>query len=119
MRGVTASLEELTAWSLEELTAEVKARLPEGQELILGPNRVAIKGLDSILWEESGLDVRVLLYSAYAFLTGLPDPSDASPWVRRQPRNVVRRPLPDQSIPDPGDLDPEEIESVYFGRHSK
>lgn len=115
------TLEELTAWSLEEIEAEIRGRLPEGWRL--NPvwietgyweySLVRPEGQDwKTEWNDQGVDRRILAYNAFAWLW-LKDTPTTGRWSRRQELTtaVVSQHVADR-IPDPEDLNPVEIDNL-------
>jgi len=122
------SLEEMTAWEPEDIEAEIRLALPKdwsfqsgcsenGGWAVIGDEEGQIK------WETASVpDERLLLFNAYGWLTtrGMEPKNPA--WARRkgvtpQPR-IGQFSLPGVSVPDPEDLDPAEIASVYSENRS-
>lgn len=113
---------DIAAWSVDELRQQLQETLPKGWRIeqgdhggqlwlrLLQPNGEAA-------WDNIHFDARTLLLDAYCWL-GLreqPRPTpETSVWGRRRreltTRDVTRRAL---SIPDPEDLDPNEVRLVY------
>ena len=79
------------------------------------------EGAEKILFEDWGIDFRILLFNAIGWLMqrSQPKPAPGSPWVRRHDdtrarvQKVVFRGA--AGAPDPADLDPGEIQAVYGG----
>ena len=115
-----ATLEEMTAWSTDEIRGEVRKLLPSSWKLSLRPDtsgywRIWIEEDQKIIWEATETDERRALFEAYGYLWMKQRPLREvdSPWVRRSPMfDPPRRSVSDSS-PDPEDLDPDEVESVY------
>jgi hypothetical protein len=113
---------EVTAWSLEEVRQSLQQSLPDGWKLEQGSTEgylwVRLLQSDgSEAWNTIHLDERNLLLAAYCWLLlrGQPVPTpDVSAWGSRRGeltmRGVTRRAL---NLPDPEDLDPDEIRAVY------
>lgn len=118
-------LEELTAWSNENIAAETQASLPPGWRFSYGLDREAgwwakiVNAEGDVQWEQSYvLDERLVLFAAYGWLN-LRDCKPQHPaWARR--RELFPKPrtgkltLPGTEVPDVPDLDPAEIQAVYF-----
>lgn len=115
------TLEEITAWSQEEIEAEIRRRLPSGWR----QNPVWAEGgywdytLESptadgwnVEWLNQGVDRRLLALSAFGWLW-LKDQPRQDRWHRRQEltREAVTQKVADL-VPDPEDLDPEAIEHL-------
>lgn len=125
------TLEEVTAWSGEELEAEARHLLPEGWGLSYeqgtdGWWRASIFDAEQqVVWADSHADPRHLLLNAYGWLLVRGQQPTDPQWRRRRelsPR-AVRGDLGLRgvTIPDPEDLDPSEVRAVYGERsnHSK
>jgi hypothetical protein len=125
------SLEEMTTWTVEDIQAQIDAykakdlffRFDFDRELMFWHAR--FERFDEaqrkrvIVWEDHGADERITLFNAFGWV-----------WARSQtplPKDSPWRPRPDvtlhhvnqkvaargHSVPDPEDLDPEEIKAVY------
>jgi hypothetical protein len=119
------TIEEMSAWTLDELKVEIHQALPPGWSFNYGWNE-DVDGWATIhdetgktAWETAGVwDETLLLFNAYGWLTTRNVEPKNPVWARR--RGVVPKPvvgqysLPGVSVPDPEDLDPAEIASVYF-----
>src|SRR5512137_783473 len=117
------SLEEMTAWESEDIEDAIRQALPKGWQFEYGCSESggwAVIGDEEgqIKWETTGVpDERLLLFNAYGWLiTRGMEPRNPA-WALRkgsipQPK-VGQFSLPGVSVPDPEDLDPAEIESVY------
>jgi hypothetical protein len=118
-------LEELTAWTNNDIAAETRASLPPGWRFSYGLNRETgwwakiANPEGDVQWEQSSvLDERLVLFAAYGWLHFRDRKPQHPAWARR--REVVPKPrsgrltLPGTEVPDVPDLDPAEIRSVYF-----
>jgi len=122
------TLEEITAWSLDETRAEIAVRLPPGwhfeEKALPGGGlrakifRLSPSGDPIVEWEHLHIDHRYVLLGAFGFLwtrNHRPDPT--SPWIRRH--NPTREAMARRvnafrcTVPDPEDVDPEEVKAVY------
>jgi len=137
------SLEEMTSWSPEDIRAAIAAELPLGWSFVpdVVNSWVHAKIVDAegtVLWEDSSADQRLLYFNAYGWLNlrssqarhpaWRPRTKEVDPSERRSPREwpseAEFKPRAHQggaeaSIPDPEDLDPAEVYSVYQDPHSK
>ena len=117
--------EEVSAWSFDEILAEIQALLPEGSRVtpvsnpdgywIVTVERDTPEGLEVDL-RETRPDRRLAALDVFGqlWLRNAPQPSKDSPWVRRNELRqavVPKRTAP--HVPDPEDLDPTEVDSVY------
>jgi len=126
-----ASLEEVTAWSLGEIKDGIRLLLPKDWRF---DYRLTDDGLHkaqilepvqdgyAVRWEDAFTDERLVLFGAYGYLLSKQHtPHPDSPWVRRpnQARDTIKRRAFERfgvsfgSTPDPEDLDPEVVRSVY------
>lgn len=122
------TLEEMTAWSVEEIEGAIRAELPDSLRLECGRDvglgawfiRFWQKQTDppELLYQDWGVDQRLTYFNGYGWLWARqrPQPPAHSPWVRRREITlpVVRRTALSKAIPpDPEDLDPNAVEAVY------
>lgn len=113
-------MEEMAAWSLDEIRDHIQRLLPEGHTFVSLASAstwlARIEDPDGTrLWEKMGLDQRILLLDAFGWLwlQGHASPEPGTPWARKltlEPQPVAKRSSRD---PDPEDLDPEEVKAVY------
>ncbi len=122
------SLEEMTAWTAEDAQAAILASLPEGWSFI--PKTVSGWAVaqftdenGKVVWEDHSADVRLLFFNAYGWLH-LREHKPRSPaWKLRTKEVDLYRPTqpgqvyPHVPVPDPEDLDPEEVKAVYADPH--
>lgn len=119
------SLEDMAAWTLDEIRAHIRRFLPEGHTFHFGQDdgwKARLESPDGeILWERTGLDERVLLLDAFGWLWVRRQgaPSVDSPWGRRKGPEQKLVEQPPVQIPDPEDLDPAEVMSVYEAARKK
>jgi hypothetical protein len=129
------TLEEMTAWSLEEIRGEVKRLLTKGwsfsivwdqEEQIWFAQIERDPGEDEgpdpvVVWSGFGPDEKILLFNVYGWLwlKIQPKPQGASPWVRKRELTTVGVTRKALGIPDPEDVDPEEVLSVYKSVRNK
>jgi len=117
--------EEVSAWSFEEILAEIQVLLPPGSRVtsVSNPDGYWVVMVERDTPEGPEVDLRevnpdrrlaALDVFGQLWLRSAPQPSKDSPWVRR---NELRQAaVPSRSIPrvpDPEDLDPAEVNSVY------
>lgn len=123
--------EEMSAWSVEEIESAVGASLRGAFRFQSGWDEEAgvwftrfwktdDKGVETVAYEDWGPDRRILAFNALGWLweATRPPPSPGSPWVRRHENTRVWNPRATYrgaGAPDPADLDPQEIGSVYGG----
>ena len=119
--GNMLTVEEITAWSVDELSTEIRVLLPPDIEFVLNFQEgyfVAslVNKLDGTrIFEEAHPDQRLVLLNTFGHLWSRPSVSTNTPWCRKGeiPRKVVQTTC---SLPDPEDLDPSEIQSLYKPR---
>jgi hypothetical protein len=120
---MVATLEEVTAWSLDDIREGIRVLMPEGWVFEERSQHVRLmcpleKGF-KVEWEHFHIDPKYLLLGAYGHLwLRQHKPSPDSPWVRRNnpSREAVTRQVARRTpccIPDPADVDPAEVEAVY------
>lgn len=122
------TLEEMTAWTAEDIEAAIRQTLPQGTAFECGFDRQAgqwfvrvlrlVDGATQVAFEDSGIDRRITYFNAYGWIWARqqPKPSPNSPWVRRREvtRDSVQQTVAKRTrVPDPADVDPEEIAAVY------
>lgn len=121
-----ASPEEMSAWSIEETKAEIQALMPKGWTLLTlqaeGYWKVTVhrlgENLESVLEiEESSVDLKIALLNVYGPLYLKTLPAGSSHW-QRWGELTEKRPSrkPSKDLPDPEDLDPQEVEQLYSTR---
>jgi hypothetical protein len=116
------TVEEITAWSIDELITEIRVLLPPGVALTVDsqPGYFVVRLTNaegSLVQEEVNPDQRLALLNIFGCLWSTPSVSDDSPWRRR--REFPRRPIDmanRQDVPDPEDLNPDEVQSLYKQR---
>jgi hypothetical protein len=113
------TLAEMTAWSVEEIQAAVRRALPDDWRFSgsrVGPFRATIRDASgSQQWSGEGLDERLLMLDAYAWLL-LRDHKapEEGPWAPRRRELTHRIVQADaEAFADPPDLDPAELDAVY------
>ena len=131
------TLEEMTAWSAEEIEGAIRCSLPAGFYFECGLDQEAgawfarfwrpSESQRTVLYQDWGIDQRLTYFNAYGWLWAQkqPKPPAHSLWARR--REVTRETVQQRAfrgvrVPDPPDLDPEQIEAVYadtFGKPKK
>jgi hypothetical protein len=120
------SLEEIAGWSLEEIRREILKLLPKDHRLIFGPGTdedtlsVHIETPEGkLLWRREGFEERTLLLDAFGWLwtQKRPAPGLGTPWAQKRFPKLQHVPFKTSGIPDPADVDPEEVLAVYgYGR---
>jgi hypothetical protein len=120
-----ATLAEMTAWSLEEARAEIEHALPQGWVFSLsrvGLFRAVIRDAAGVVqWSDDGYDERLLLLAAYGWLWSRDQEAPtAGPWVPRR-EELTSRSVRNQALnlPDPEDIDPDELAAMYAVAPSK
>jgi hypothetical protein len=132
------TFEELRCWTPDEIETAIRLGVPHDIQFACGLDREAgawfvrfwredAEGKKTILFEDWGFEQRITYLNAYGWMwvRQQPKPSPVSPWARRGEVPIARRKKPPQ-VPDPEDLNPEEVLAVYaqakghpcFGGHS-
>jgi len=124
----------MTAWDSLDIQMELKKLLPEGWafEHLYGADcfwRALVVDLTDkekplVRWEGDNLDERMLLFDAYGWLWMRkypPEKRQRSPWRPRRSEltkeAVTQQVSTGQKVPpDPEDLDPKEVASIYKDR---
>lgn len=115
------SFEEIAHWTADDINAQILQALPKGWKFDLQtlPDhwRASYKNEnDAEIWAEEHYALRVLLLSAFSWLFQQRNPSQVHPAWRPGPGFKlvpVRRSTEHIPVPDPSDLNPENIRSVY------
>ena len=119
-----ATLEEMTAWAAEDIAAEIQVLLGKDASLDWGESDGGLWWVHFIREDEedpyhveSGLDERLALLNAYGYLwaRSQPETPEGSPWRPRRRELTERGEVRYPSQPDPEDLDPQIVESMYGG----
>lgn len=117
------TLEEVASWTLDQIRAHIHGLLPNGWVFDLQPHtdhwRASYKsdaGLE--VWTDKHVDQRIILLNAYGWLWQKRDPKKVHPAWRPQPtRRLIPVQHPAARVPDPEDLDPSQVQSVYSDPH--
>jgi len=123
------SVEEMTAWTPEDIEAEIRVALPKDWQFEYGCSETGgwavIRDAEGEpKWETAMVpDERLLLFDAYGWLITRNAVPRLPAWRRRRgeiptPR-VGHYSLPGVSVPDPEDLDPAEVAAVYDKLHRR
>jgi hypothetical protein len=114
-----ASLQEMSAWSAEEAYREVMASMPDGWSFSITRQEGPWVGLfldtdGGQVWRsEPSADPRIVLIESYVWIhIGRSEPSDPR-WARRPDRPAAPPMGFKSNVPDPDDLNPEEIAGLY------
>ncbi len=120
------TVDDLNAWTNTEVVLQIEALKPVGTAFIHGQDPETLfwtarfETTDgNVLWSDASPDERLSLFNAFGWVwvQSQPQPSLTSRW-RRGPeltREVVtkRVALNGHTVPDPEDLNPEEVRAVY------
>ena len=118
-------IEDLARATLEEIQSAIRLSLKPGWQLSMeflpiGMWAGTLQDADANgLWYEEHVDQRILLFNLYGWLRQAEGPRPSHPlWRRRSevqiPSQFGRKAYQgDTNIPDPEDLDPAEVASVY------
>lgn len=115
-------LEEMAAWSLQEIESAIRRSLPPRWQFNKTQNQgifvVAFLNEEGApVWEQERWDERLSLLDAFGWISLRGHEPLSEVWSRRRvdapsrPASLRTQPLP----PDPEDLVPSEIERVYRG----
>lgn len=116
------SLEEMTIWSTEDLNRQIQLCLPPGwtMQSLSEDGIYSATVLDQagdVQWRGQRTDYRLLQLDIYGWLITRGVKPQSLAWSRRDnltPKKVGRDiGLGGPTIPDPEDLDPEEVRAVY------
>lgn len=120
------TFQEIAHWTVDDVNAQILTLLPKGWTFALQTEpdhwRAAYKADgDAEVWAETHFELRLLLLSAFAWLWQRHNPSRVHPaWRPTAPPPLVAiRGGGAHSIPDPEDLNPEHIRSVYAAHAHK
>lgn len=112
--------EEITAWSIDELVTEIQVLLPP--EVVLDETsqdgyfvaRLVNKANSAIVCVEESFDRKLALLNIFGILWAKSEVRKETPWQRRRdfPRSSQSVTL-GLGVPDPGDLDPDEVLSLH------
>lgn len=119
------SIEEIATWTIEEILGEIARLLPEGTVFVEAAKEgwhvatVQQKGAENtesqVLWTDNGPDRRLVLLNAFGWLWLRGQKTHHPAWKPR-PGGKPARPHPfgpSPQVPDPPDLDPKHVRSVY------
>ena len=119
------SLEEMSAWTPEEIVLRIREELPKGWTTDYGYNKedrlfffTFLDGEGEERWSELGLTAQILFLDAYGWLTLRGKKPQHPVWQRRgeiDPR-TIGVPVPAvarEPVTDPEDVDPAEVAAVY------
>lgn len=121
------TLEEMTTWTVADIDAAIRRALPADLFYDRGFDPAAgtwftrfwrlQDGQKQTLYEDWGFEQRIAYFNAYGWLWAQqqPAPSVHSPWKPRGDVTATQVQRKARNIPDPADLDPNEVESVYAG----
>ena len=112
------NIEEASTWTTEEVLEKLQEAIPPSWKfehaLVENWCHAAIMdGEGEILWSGENVDPRVLFLEALGWYL-VKDHKPTNPAWRPRDREVpLHRPTTLETIPDPGDLDPDEVAAVY------
>ena len=123
------SLEEMSSWDVQDVRAAIISDLPGGWKFIaeVVNGWYFAKFLDDVervVWEDQSADQRLLFFSAYGWMHLRNHKPRIPAWKLRTSEvnpteTIAGRAAPHIEVPDPEDLDPEEVRSVYADPHSR
>lgn len=119
-------------WDVDRTLDEIQALLPPGWAFRFEPH---LRGFwvaefydksKALLWEDANPAANLLLFDAYGWIKERVQPrktpGPGSNWVRRREltvQQVSAEALQRSRLPDPPDLDPNEVASVYDSHRHK
>lgn len=118
-------IEDLYLASLEEIQTAIRLSLKSGWQLVIEPLPIGVWSAilydetDVNRWEDEQVDQRILLFNLYGWLRREAGVQPSHPvWCRRGevqiPSHFGRKAHQGTVIiPDPGDIDPDEVALVY------
>lgn len=117
------TVDEVALSSDAEIEAYLRQLLRPGEDIVITWNNFWLARVvsgETLLWDLTGFDRRVLLLDVYGWLWKRTQPAVSPLWRRRQEltRADVNRQATSSREPDPEDVDPGEVQAVYEGRHS-
>lgn len=126
------TLAEMTAWSNDDISTHIQVLMAKDLSFRHGYDQgermwyVRFECFDEgakkqvVVWSDYGADQRMVLFNAFGWVWARqqPEPDKHSPWARRRHQDLrevistggAQRP---GRVPDPADLDPTEVASVY------
>lgn len=113
-----ASVDQIAAWSAEELRVEIAKLVPKDHTFVEeesdGWFTVSVQTSESkVLWADRGILPKTVLTNAFGWLWMRQQKPKHPAWALRSP-NQAHHDIPAvRRTPDPPDLDPEEIRKVY------
>jgi hypothetical protein len=120
------TLDEMSTWTVDEINAQILKLVPASLkfELETHPDhwRASYKTENGVVWSEDHYALRILLLSAYMWLHQRLHPVRVHPAWRPSPSRPLVPVHPSGGsppVPDPSDLDPAHIASVYAERARK
>ena len=123
------SLEEMALWDAEAVHGAILADIPADWQFATNQTNgwhdaKILDGDGNVCWQETMADQLLLLLSAYSWLHLRNHKTQHPAW---KPRTREVRPLetlagrashPNIVVPDPEDLDPDEVRTVYANPHN-
>lgn len=123
------TFEEIAHWTIDDINAQILRLLPKGWKFDLQTHpthwRAAYKSEnDAEVWAEEHYALRILMLSAFAWLWQMVNPSRVHPaWNPAAKPALIPVPVQhstaQRAVPDPADLNPEHIRSVYSAHARK
>ena len=113
------SFEEIDRWSVDDVNGQILKLLPKGwsfdMQTLPEHWRAAYKSEAGVeVWADTHYALRILLLNAFAWLWQRLNPSRVHPaWRPVDPPTLVAVRRIATQTPDPADLDPKHVQSVY------
>jgi hypothetical protein len=119
------SVDEMERWTADDARQEINKILPAGWSFEAhrdeeGWCHASFHSADGPIWSESHPDLKLLLLNAFGWLWLRGQKPKHPAWRIREGAKPARpAPQPHPAVADPPDLDPEEINSLVYGKRSK
>jgi len=112
------SIEEATAWTADEAVARLRQVIPTAWAFDWtttedGWHVMSLKDGEDELWSGEHADPKILALDALGWLRLRNHKLDHPVWKPREREVPLYRPPVAETIPDPPDLDPKEVDAVY------
>jgi hypothetical protein len=112
------SIEEIISWTAEEAIERIKHVIPKSWEYSYseegGWHRISLKDEDGeLLWSGEHADLKILALDALGWYRLRNHEVKNPMWKPRENEVSFQRPPVSESVPDPPDLNPKEVDAVY------
>jgi len=119
------TVNEVTSWTVDQILDELLKILPPNhfftERIVEGGWTAAavtlVEGVTrSVQWEDAAPDRRLLLLNAFGWAWLRGQKTQHPVWKPRGPEGARTAPRPHPAIPDPPDVDPEEVTRLVYGK---